>query len=125
MLIVDDQKKRSAWKLVILEELFTGQDGGKRVARVRIGGHRFLRPVQRLVPMELSAPSSLCSLIRIQNQLLANNQRKLPIRRSLRKQSRHACTRPVSHGVVPEKPAETVQTRRTRTRAVRLPARYR
>ena len=54
VLVVDTQKKRTDWKLAVITELFPGVDGKKRVARVRIGGVDFLRPIQRLVPLEMS-----------------------------------------------------------------------
>ena len=54
VLVVSDQK-RQFWKLGLITELYPGRDGKKRVAKVRVGNHEFLRPVQRLVALELVA----------------------------------------------------------------------
>ena len=53
VLLADNQKKRVMWKMALVEELFPGRDDKFRVARVKVGNLRLLRPVQKLVPMEL------------------------------------------------------------------------
>ena len=55
VLIMDDLKKRSKWKMARIMKIFSGRDGGKRVVLVRAGNREFLRPVQRLVPLEVSS----------------------------------------------------------------------
>ena len=55
VLVVDPVKRRTQWKLALIEELYRGRDGLRRVARVRISKSTFLRPVQRLVPLELES----------------------------------------------------------------------
>ena len=58
VLVVDDQSKRSMWKLGVILDLFPGRDGRSRVSKIKVGNREFLRPVQRLVPLEVS---SICS----------------------------------------------------------------
>jgi len=57
VLVVSD-KRRQAWKMALILELYPGVDGGRRVAKIRIGQQEFLRPVQRLVPLEISAATT-------------------------------------------------------------------
>ena len=53
VLIVDDRKKRHLWKMGRVLNLYPGKDGRVRVARVKVGGSSMLRPIQRLVPLEV------------------------------------------------------------------------
>ncbi|UYV66827.1 hypothetical protein LAZ67_4003014 [Cordylochernes scorpioides] len=53
VLIGNDQKKRISWPLGKVEEVLPGADGQVRVARVKTSGV-FLRPVQRLFPLEIN-----------------------------------------------------------------------
>ena len=55
VLVMDPVRRRTQWKLTLIEELYWGRDGLRRVVRVRIGKSSFLRPVQRLVPLELES----------------------------------------------------------------------
>ena len=58
VLVVDDQRKRSMWKLGVILDLFPGRDGRSRVSKIKVGKREFLRPVQRLVPLEVSSSCS-------------------------------------------------------------------
>ncbi|UYV82490.1 hypothetical protein LAZ67_21002496 [Cordylochernes scorpioides] len=53
VLIGNDQKRRISWPLGKLEEVLPGADGQVRVARVKTSSGVFLRPVQRLFPLEI------------------------------------------------------------------------
>eukprot|EP00117_Sycon_ciliatum_P021255 scpid12026/ scgid6192/ len=53
--LADHTKKRVCWKLARILQLHTGRDGRQRVAKVRVSGHELLRPIQRLVPLEISS----------------------------------------------------------------------
>ncbi|UYV76664.1 hypothetical protein LAZ67_14001636 [Cordylochernes scorpioides] len=53
VLIGNDQKKRISWPLGKVEEVLPGADGQVRVARVKTSSGVFLRPVQRLFPLEI------------------------------------------------------------------------
>ena len=54
VLLVDDTRKRQSWRLARVEEVFPGKDGAVRVVRVKVGQASLLRPVQRLVPLEVT-----------------------------------------------------------------------
>ena len=56
--VVDDQRKRSMWKLGVILDLFPGRDGRSRVPEIKVGNREFLRLVQRLVPLDVSSSCS-------------------------------------------------------------------
>ena len=55
VLVVDDQRKRSMWKSGVIVDLFPGRDGHSSALKIKVGNRKFLRPVQRLVPLEVSS----------------------------------------------------------------------
>ena len=55
VIIKSEEKNREQWKLGIIEELITGQDGLVRGAKLRAGKSIPERPVQLLYPLELSS----------------------------------------------------------------------
>ena len=55
VIIKSEEKNRGQWKLGIIEELITGQDGVVRGAKLRAGKSILERPVQLLYPLELSS----------------------------------------------------------------------
>ena len=77
-LLMDDQRKRVEWKMAAITELFPGRDGLKRVAQVRVGQRLFLRPIQRLVPMELHEwfPSTRCAPVETVSEEASNSTEK-------------------------------------------------
>ncbi|UYV65706.1 hypothetical protein LAZ67_3005187 [Cordylochernes scorpioides] len=54
VLIGNDQRKRIPWPLGKVEEVLPGADGQVRVARVKTSSGVFIRPVQRLFPLEIN-----------------------------------------------------------------------
>ena len=54
IVLMVDNSKRQLWRMARVECLFAGKDGKHRVARVFIGGKTTLRPIKRLVPLELA-----------------------------------------------------------------------
>lgn len=56
VLVGQDNKKRYAWPLGRIMELYPGKDGKTRVAKVKTAGGILLRPLQRLYLLEV--PSS-------------------------------------------------------------------
>ena len=58
VLVVDDQRKRSMWKLGVILDLFPGRDGRSRVSKINVGNQEFLRPIQQLEPLEVSSSCS-------------------------------------------------------------------
>ncbi|XP_021947712.1 uncharacterized protein LOC110845573 [Folsomia candida] len=55
VLIGDDNKKRLEWPMGRITYLYPGKDGIIRVARVKTATNQFLRPLQRLIPLEVSS----------------------------------------------------------------------
>jgi len=53
VLLGDDNVKRIKWPLAIVLKLFPGKDGNSRVAKVKTSSGEFIRPLQRLYPLEL------------------------------------------------------------------------
>ena len=49
------QMKRRQWKLGLVTKVFPGRDGRIRVAEIKIGTKSFVRAVQNLVPLEVTA----------------------------------------------------------------------
>ncbi|GBN41373.1 hypothetical protein AVEN_182071-1 [Araneus ventricosus] len=56
VLIGDTNSKRIYWPLAKVMKLIPGRDGRVRVVEVLTEGGSFLRPVQRLYPLEVSGP---------------------------------------------------------------------
>ena len=53
--VLDDTKRKQFWRLGRIIELFPGRDGKRRVAKVKLSTSTLLRPIQRLVPLEVSS----------------------------------------------------------------------
>ena len=53
--VLDDTKRKQFWRLGRIMELFPGRDGKRRVAKVKLSNSTLLRPIQRLVPLEVSS----------------------------------------------------------------------
>jgi len=56
VLVGSDGKKRFEWPLGRIIELFPGKDGKTRVVKVKTKNGVYLRPIQRLYPLEVSSP---------------------------------------------------------------------
>lgn len=59
VLIGSDDKKRLDWPLGVVLEIFPGKDKIHRLAKVRTAKGVYLRPFQRLYPLELSAEDDM------------------------------------------------------------------
>ena len=55
VLLVESDKRRQFWKLGRVRKLFRGKDGLCRVAEVQVGTGVMIRPVQKLVPLEVDS----------------------------------------------------------------------
>ena len=53
--VVDRSKKRQLWKIGLVTRVFAGKDGRKRVSEVKVENGSFLRPVQLLIPLEVTS----------------------------------------------------------------------
>jgi hypothetical protein len=53
--LVDGTKKRAEWPIVRVVDLFRGRDGLIRLVKIRCRNSEFLRPVQKLVPLEVAS----------------------------------------------------------------------
>jgi hypothetical protein len=59
VLVGSDNRKRLDWPLGRIEELLVGKDGKFRVAKVKTATGVFVRPLQRLYPLEVSSDESV------------------------------------------------------------------
>ncbi|KAG1656302.1 Tubby [Nymphon striatum] len=68
VVLLDNEKNRSTWPLALIKEVFPGPDGNTRVVRLATGGSEFLRPVQKVLPLEVSS-SIVPTEVLLQNDL--------------------------------------------------------
>ncbi|GFQ84754.1 hypothetical protein TNCT_288761 [Trichonephila clavata] len=54
-----DNKKRIIWPLGRITENIPGKDGQVRLVRVKTLQHEFLRPIQRIYPLDISSSDNL------------------------------------------------------------------
>lgn len=54
VLVVDQNAPRGKWHLGRIDEVFPGQDGQVRVVQVSTRGHKYIRPITRLCPLNVS-----------------------------------------------------------------------
>lgn len=62
VLIASDDKKRLEYPMARILQLIKGTDGNIRVAKVKTSGGVLTRPLQRLIPMEISSNDDQISL---------------------------------------------------------------
>lgn len=53
VLVGNDIQKRLDWPLAIVKEVFPGKDGHTRVVRLKTEKGELIRPIQRLIPLEV------------------------------------------------------------------------
>ena len=53
-----DESPRTTWKLAIVEGLITGKDGLVHVANIKTPQGRTNHPIAKLIPLEVSTPTS-------------------------------------------------------------------
>lgn len=58
MLLLEPSTPRGKWPLVVVDDVYTGQDGHVRVADVRRNGQVFRRPITKLCPLEFYGEGS-------------------------------------------------------------------
>ncbi|GFY79063.1 DUF5641 domain-containing protein [Trichonephila inaurata madagascariensis] len=58
-MVVADNKKRIIWPLGRIIEIIPGKDGQVRLVRVQTSQQEFLRPIQRIYPLEISSSDNL------------------------------------------------------------------
>ena len=100
---MDDLKKRSKWKMARIMKIFSGRDGGKRVVLVRAGNREFLRPVQRLVPLEVSSNRDCSSAFGSSHEKQVKDhdeQNKAQDHQTLRRTRTRTIHAPKKHGFV-------------------------
>ena len=74
VLIGSDNSKRVDWPLARVKELFPGKDGNERVVRLVTTNGEFIRPIQRIFPLELNQDDSDHQM----NKILTTNCKNLP-----------------------------------------------
>jgi hypothetical protein len=53
VLVRSDNQKRLDWPLAVVKEVFPGQDGHIRVVKLKTAKGELIRPIQRLIPLEV------------------------------------------------------------------------
>ncbi|GBL91767.1 hypothetical protein AVEN_71402-1 [Araneus ventricosus] len=64
--LVDDYKRRLNWPLTRIVELLPGRDGNARTVKLRTENRVFLRPIQRVYPLELQNNKLLDFVFQVQ-----------------------------------------------------------
>lgn len=54
VLVVDQNAPRGKWHLGRIDEVFPGQDGQVHVVQVSTRGHKYIRPISQLCPLNVS-----------------------------------------------------------------------
>lgn len=77
-----DNIKRIAWPLAVITELVSGKDGHVRVAKIRTKNRLFVRPIQRLYPLEVTDSVELTDDLENRDELIAVGEATEQIRDS-------------------------------------------
>ena len=110
VLVGNDTQRRLDWPLAIVKEVFPGKDGHTRVVRLKTEKGELIRPIQRLIPLEVGHHAERAS--RVRESIKASPQDG---------ESPESAQQEKQESVVEEKP-ESVPTEETdlRTRSGRL-----
>jgi len=54
VLVANDLQKRIDWPMARVKKIFTGQDGNVRVVKLQIAGDELIRPIQKLISLEMT-----------------------------------------------------------------------
>ncbi|UYV62396.1 hypothetical protein LAZ67_2000392 [Cordylochernes scorpioides] len=63
VLVGMDNKKRTFWPLAVIEEILFGRDGVNRLVKVKTAVGTFLRPIQKIYPLEISSTAASSRLL--------------------------------------------------------------
>ncbi|UYV60209.1 hypothetical protein LAZ67_1000406 [Cordylochernes scorpioides] len=63
VLVGMDNKKRNFWPLAVIEEILFGRDGVNRLVKVKTAVGTFLRPIQKIYPLEISSTAASSRLL--------------------------------------------------------------
>ncbi|UYV71446.1 hypothetical protein LAZ67_8003250 [Cordylochernes scorpioides] len=63
VLVVMDNKKRNFWPLAVIEEILFGRDGVIKLVKVKTAVGTFLRPIQKIYPLEISSTAAFSRLL--------------------------------------------------------------
>ncbi|UYV74075.1 hypothetical protein LAZ67_11002039 [Cordylochernes scorpioides] len=58
-----DNKKRNFWPLAVIEEILFGRDGVNRLVKVKTAVGTFLRPIQKIYPLEILSTAASSRLL--------------------------------------------------------------
>ena len=64
VLVGNDTQRRLDWPLAIVKEVFPGKDGHTRVVRLKTEKGELIRPIQRLIPLEVGHHAGKASRVR-------------------------------------------------------------
>ncbi|UYV69901.1 hypothetical protein LAZ67_7001148, partial [Cordylochernes scorpioides] len=63
VLVGMDNKRRNFWPLAVIEEILFGRDGVNRLVKVKTAVGNFLRPIQKIYPLEISSTAASSRLL--------------------------------------------------------------
>ncbi|UYV82307.1 hypothetical protein LAZ67_21001675 [Cordylochernes scorpioides] len=63
VLVGMDNQKRNFWPLAVIEEILFGRDGVNRLVKVKTAVGTFLRPIQKIYPLEISSTAASSRLL--------------------------------------------------------------
>ncbi|GFY68087.1 DUF5641 domain-containing protein, partial [Trichonephila inaurata madagascariensis] len=93
-----DNVRRIDWPLGVVLEVYPGKDGVPRVARIRTSHGDWIRPFQRLYPVEVSAKTEI-------GVLKASGKDNLPVEKTPESSTEHASDSPTDY--VPDSPIKS------------------
>ncbi|UYV62250.1 K02A2.6-like [Cordylochernes scorpioides] len=74
VLVGMDNKKRNFWPLAVIEEILFGRDGVNRLVKVKTAVGTFLRPIQKIYPLEISSTAASSRLLNDRKEKTAKIQ---------------------------------------------------
>ncbi|UYV63025.1 hypothetical protein LAZ67_2002879 [Cordylochernes scorpioides] len=63
VLVGMDNKKRNFWQVAVIEDILFGRDGVNRLVKVKTAVGTFLRPIQKIYPLEISSTAASSRLL--------------------------------------------------------------
>jgi len=110
VLIGNDTQKRLDWPLAVVKEIFPGKDGHVRVVKLKTEKGELIRPIQRLIPLEIRHVS----------------QESKEVFRKINKETNHKIISEYSDSIPERKvePIEEVELKTRSGRTVKKPDRY-
>ena len=90
VLVGNDTQRRLDWPLAIVKEVLLGKDGDTRVVRLKTEKGELIRPIQRLIPLEVGHHAEKASRVRKSIKASPQDGESLARRRSRSRSSRRS-----------------------------------